>query len=202
MHSLVPAGTVPRGDRQTVRRAGCAAVGFLLLGPIEILTLLGMWSLAMAITAPTWSASDWLRAPAQAAPQNVANAMDSGGGAEDSQGWAHNRPRRLVDDFHIADSPRSCDVSIRVRKTIIIQVVALSVEKLNADSAKSLRKTALAGGVKSPICVGFAARSAKEGRVRSQISRKSEAIDRQFPMLPNLGLNLRVGGTAFAMGRW
>ena len=132
MHSLVSAGTVPSGDRLPVRRAGCVAAGFLLLGPIEILTLLGKWSLAMAITEPTRSVPVCLTAPAQAGLQSAANAMDFGGMVGDCPPWGCSDPRRLVADFHRVNRGSSLDVSIWLSKTIVNQVLALCVEKFNA----------------------------------------------------------------------
>ena len=103
-----------------------------MLGPIEILTLLGKWSLAMAITEPTRSAPVWPDEPAQTALQSVANAMDFGGMVGDCPPWGCSDPRLLVDDFHRVNRGSSLDVSIWVRKTIVNQVLALCVEKFNA----------------------------------------------------------------------
>lgn len=189
-------------DRLLVRRAGSVAAGFLLLGRIDILTLLGKWSLAMARTEPSWSVPAWLPSRSPAAPQSVANAQDSAGAMEASRLSERSRPQRPVDDFPIADGPDCCDVSICVRKTIVIQVFALCVEKFNAAFLKSLGKTALAVGVSSPASGRSAGCRPNEGPSKLEISRKSWANSGHSAALLNLVGNPGAGGTAFAMVRW
>ena len=91
----------------------------------------------MAITEPSWSVPARPLAPSPAESQSVANAIDSGGVVTAGRQFERSRPPRLVDDFHRADGPISRDVSICVRKTIVIQVVASRVEKFNAALPKS-----------------------------------------------------------------
>ena len=57
-------------------------------------------------------------------------------------------PKRLVDDFHRVRGPRSCDSSIGVMKSILIQMVRVCVGKFNDILAGTSKKTALAARVK------------------------------------------------------